>query len=186
MYTKLEEAMFFMIKAYKGQRIRVENIDKCYHPMVVYTTIREITNVQDITIAALLHDVIVDTEYGYEEIEAKFGTLVADLVMDLSEDMSISKWLDRKKDLIKRLRTNFDTNVINIVLADKLHELLILYPTFLNVGDKVWKNTSGTKEENCWMYRELYNIAKNAKANNKLLNRYKDILIIFFGELDEA
>ena len=185
MYTKIEEAIYFMVKAYKGQRIKIENIDKCYHPMVVYTTIKEITNVEDIATAALLHDVIVDTEYGYEEIEAKFGTLVADIVRDLSEDMSISKWLDRKKDLIKRLKSNYDTNVINIVLADKLHELIIYYDTFLDVGDKVWKNTSGNKEENCWMYREIYNIGKNSKANSNLLNRYKKLLITYFGDLDE-
>lgn len=185
MYTKIEEAIYFMVKAYKGQKIRIENIDKCYHPMVVYTTIKEITNVEDITIAALLHDVIVDTEYGYEEIEAKFGTLVADIVKDISEDMSISKWLDRKKDLIKRLKSNFDINVMNIVLADKIHELTIYYDTFMSVGDKVWKNSSGNKEENCWMYREIYNIAKNAKANSNLLNRYKKLLILYFGDLDE-
>ena len=33
--------------------------------------------------------------------------LVADMVQDLSEDMSISKWLDRKKDYVKRLKSNF-------------------------------------------------------------------------------
>lgn len=185
MYTKIEEAIYFMVKAYKGQKIRIENIDKCYHPMVVYTTIKGITNVEDIAIAALLHDVIVDTEYGYEEIEAKFGTLVADIVKDISEDMSISKWLDRKKDLIKRLKSNFDINVMNIVLADKIHELTIYYDTFMSVGDKVWKNTSGNKEENCWLYREIYNIAKSAKANSNLLNRYKKLLILYFGDLDE-
>ncbi|MGN1338543.1 MAG: HD domain-containing protein [Candidatus Coprovivens sp.] len=184
MYSKIEEAIYFVVKAYKGQRIKIENIDKCYHPMVVGTTIKDITNVEDIVVAAFLHDVIVDTEYGYEEIEMKFGTLVADIVQDLSEDMSISKWLDRKKDLIKRLRNNFDINVINIVIADKIHELVILYDAFLKQGDKVWKNTSGNKDENCWLYREIYNIGKNAKANSKLLKRYNDLLVMYFGEND--
>ena len=184
MYSKIEEAIYFVVKAYKGQRIKIENIDKCYHPMVVGTTIKDITGVEDIVVAAFLHDVIVDTEYGYEEIETKFGTLVADIVQDLSEDMSISKWLDRKKDLIKRLRNNFDINVINIVIADKIHELVILYDAFLKQGDKVWKNTSGNKDENCWLYREIYNIGKDAKANSKLLKRYNDLLVTYFGEND--
>lgn len=184
MYSKIEEAIYFVVKAYKGQKIKLENIDKCYHPIVVGTTIKDITNVEDIVVAAFLHDVIVDTEYGYEEIETKFGTLVADIVQDLSEDMSISKWLDRKKELIKRLRNNFDINVINIVIADKIHELVILYDSFIKYEDKVWKNTSGNKEENCWLYREIYNIGKNAKANNKLLKRYNELLVMYFGEND--
>lgn len=182
MYSKIEEAIYFMVKAYKGQRIKIENIDKCYHPMVVGMTIRDITNVEDITVAAILHDIFLDSEFGYEEIEVKFGTLVADLIQDLTEDMSISKWLDRKKDLIKRLKSNFDINVINIVIADKLHEMTILYDAFLKQGDKVWKNTNGSKEENCWMYREIYNIGKKAKANNKLLRRYNELLVKYFGE----
>lgn len=185
MYSKIEEAIYFVVKAYRGQRIRLENIDKCYHPMVVGMTIKDITNVEDIAVAAFLHDVIIDTEYGYEEIETKFGTLVADMVQDLSEDMSISKWLDRKKDLLKRLKGNFDVNVINIAIADKTHELIILYDLFKKQGDKVWKNTSGTKDENCWLYREIYKIGKSVKANSKLLKRYKEILTTYFGDDDE-
>ena len=153
--------------------------------MVIYSMLREFTDTEDVLVSALLHDVINDTEYGYEEIEMKFGTLVADIVQDLSEDMSISKWLDRKKDLIKRLRSNYDVNVINIVIADKIHELVILYDAFLKQGDKVWKNTSGSKDENCWLYREIYNIGKNAKANSKLLKRYNDLLVMYFGDNDE-
>lgn len=185
MYSKIEEAIYFIVKAYKGQRIKLENIDKCYHPIVVGHTIKDITNVDDVTVAAFLHDVIIDTEYGYEEIELKFGTLVADMVQDLSEDMSISKWLDRKKDYVKRLKSNFDINVINIAIADKTHELIILYDLFKKQGDKVWKNTSGSKEENCWLYREIYKIGKNNKANSKLLKRYKELLVLYFGEDDE-
>ena len=125
------------------------------------------------------------TEYGYEEIEERFGTLVADMVSDLSEDMGIAKWFDRKKDYVKRMKANYDVNVINIVIADKIHELTIYYDTFMSVGDKVWKNTSGNKEEKGWLYREIYNIAKSAKANSNLLNRYKKLLILYFGDLDE-
>lgn len=185
MYSKIEEAIYFVIKAYKSQKIKIENIDKCFHPLMVGNTIKDITNIEDIVVAAYLHDVIIDTEYGYEEIELKFGTLIADMVQDLSEDMSISKWLDRKKDLIKRLKKTFDINVINIVIADKLQELLLIYNLFKKNGDKVWKSTSGSKEENCWLYREIYKIGKNNKANSKLLNRYKNLLVLYFGEDDE-
>ena len=34
MYTKVEEAIHFMVKANKGQKRRNENIDKSFHPMV--------------------------------------------------------------------------------------------------------------------------------------------------------
>ena len=35
MYTKIEEAIYFMVKAYKGQRIKIENIDKSFVVFVI-------------------------------------------------------------------------------------------------------------------------------------------------------
>lgn len=185
MYTKVEEAIHFMVKANKGQKRRNENIDKCFHPMVIYSMLRDFVDTEDVLVSALLHDIIDDTEYGYEEIEERFGTLVADMVSDLSEDKSISKWLDRKKDYIKRMRNNYDVNVINIMLADKLHNLISHYENYLKIGDKIWKNSGGTKDENRYLYRETYNIAKKKNANQHLLERYKEMIIIYFGEFDD-
>jgi len=185
MYTKVEEAIHFMVKANHGQKRKNENIDKSFHSMIVYAIMRDITMTEDVLVAALLHDIINDTEYGYEEIEELFGTLVADMVSDLSEDKSIAKWLDRKKDYVKRMKNNYDVNVINIMLADKMHNLLSNYDNFLKNGDKIWKNTGGTKEENCWLYREYYLLAKNKNADVRLLTRYRGLLLIYFGDFDE-
>ncbi len=185
MYTKVEEAIHFMVKANRGQKRKNENIDKSFHSMIIFTMLRDENVTEDVLVAALLHDVINDTEYGYEEIEERFGTLVADMVSDLSEDLSIAKWLERKKDYVKRMRNNYDVNVINIMLADKLHNLLSHHENFKAVGDKIWKNTGGTKDENRWLYRELYSIAKNKNAYPRLLERYKKMLKIYFGDFDE-
>ena len=62
MYTKVEEAIHFMVKANKGQKRKNENIDKCFHPMVIYSMLREFTDTEDVLVSALLHDIIDDTE----------------------------------------------------------------------------------------------------------------------------
>ena len=185
MYTRVEKALAFMVKASNGLKIRNEMIDKSFHSYVVGMLIKDITNVDDVIIAAFLHDIINDTEYGYEEIEEQFGIFVADMVADLSDDISIAKWLDRKRDYIKRLKKNKDINVINIAIADKISYLTIKYETFKKIGDKLWKNSGGNKDENCYLYRELYYLAKEKNADNKLLKRYKEILINYFGDIDE-
>ncbi len=185
MYTKIEEALQFVVKANKGQKVKITGIDKTFNHVAVYSLMREICNTEDVLIAALLHDVINDTEYGYEEIEELFGTLVADIVSDLSEDMSIAKWVERKKDFIKRMRNNNDINVINIMLAVKLFDLLSYYDYFIANGDKLWKLSSGNKDENCWLFRELYNVGKKKNADKEILRRYRELLVIYFGEFDE-
>jgi len=185
MYNRVENAIHFMIKAHHGQKMKSENIDKSFHAMIVYTMLRDITQTEDILVSALLLDIINDTEYGYEEIEEQFRTLVADMVSDLSEDMSITKWLDRKKDYIRRMRANDDIMITNIMIADKLHILLTYYTPFLKIGDRIWKNTGGSKDENRWLYRETYNIGKTKGANPDLLNRYRNILKVYFGDVDD-
>ena len=185
MYTKIEEAIQFVVKANKGKKIKINGIDKTFNHVAVYSLMRDICNIEDVLVAALLHDVINDTEYGYEEIEELFGTLVADIVSDLSEDMSIAKWVERKRDFIKRMRNNNDINVINIMLAVKLFDLLSYYDYFIANGDKLWKLSSGNKDENCWLFRELYNVGKKKNADKEILRRYRELLVIYFGEFDE-
>ena len=185
MYNAIEKAIHFMVLAFKGQRRKNENIDKCFHSMSVGMMIRNVTETEDVVVAAILHDIINDTEYGYEEIEEMFGTLVADIVMDLSEDHSNTKWLDRKKEFGERMRNTEDINVINIMVADKLHNLLSDYDLYKKTGDKVWKYSKGTKEENSWLYKECYYLASRKGASEWLLSRYRDILIEYFGDLDE-
>ena len=153
MYTKVEEAIHFMVKAYKGQKRKNENIDISFHSMIVGMMIRNITYSEDVIVAAILHDIINDSTYGYEDIEEMFGTLVADIVYDLSENMSIPKWLDRKRDFLNRIKKN--------------------------------QSSGGSKDENMWLYRESYYIAKEKGADQSLLDRYKKLLIIYFGDVDE-
>ena len=45
----------------------------------------------DVLIAALLHDVLEDTQTGYEKLAAEFGERVAHIVQENSDDMTLSK-----------------------------------------------------------------------------------------------
>ena len=70
MYSTFERAHLFMLKAYKGKKFKYTNIEKSFHAVSVALMIRETTTIDDYIIAALLHNIITDTDYGYEEIEA--------------------------------------------------------------------------------------------------------------------
>ena len=53
------------------------------------------------------------------------------------------------------------------------------------MGDKMWKYSKGTKEENSWLYKECYYLAVKKGASEWLLGRYRKILLEYFGDLDE-
>ncbi|MBQ8659331.1 MAG: HD domain-containing protein [Bacilli bacterium] len=185
MYSKVEEALLFAQKAHKGQKYKNSNIEKSFHSISVALTIKDITDVDDYVIAALLHNIIMATEYGYEEIEEQFGTLVADIVFDLSEDMGITKSFERKKEFIQKMKKINDVNVLNIIIADKMQHLLMFYEDYKKVGDKVWKSTGSNKDENSYVYKGAYYIAKSKGVNPTLLDRYKKLVVIYFGDVDE-
>ncbi len=182
MYNNEERAIKFIIQAFKGNKTKIDNMEKCFHSILVGNSIKEITNAEEIIIAAYLHNVINSTEYGYEDIEERFGSIVADIVSEISEDWSLPKWIDRKKEFLKRIKLSNDINNINIIIADKTQDLLSYKDYFEKKGNKLWKELNATKSDITWFYRELYNIAVNKNANSKLVNRYKRELIFYFGD----
>ena len=60
-----------------------------------------------LVVAGLLHDTIEDTETTFDELEARFGREVADLVAEVSDDKSLRK-AERKRLQIEKTPTKSD------------------------------------------------------------------------------
>lgn len=94
------------------------------HPVAVAEIIVEMGLDTDSICAGLLHDCIEDTDFGYKEIENKFGTSVAELVDGVTRlgMLQYSKEQEQMEDLRKMFMAMAkDIRVILIKLADRLH-----------------------------------------------------------------
>lgn len=78
---KIVEALNFSARAHRNQ-LRKDSFGTPYfaHPAGVGLILARAGCEEDVIIAGILHDVIEDTEFSYEDIASAFGTHVADLV----------------------------------------------------------------------------------------------------------
>ncbi|MEZ8386444.1 HD domain-containing protein, partial [Vibrio splendidus] len=100
------------------------------HPVAVSRILAEMRLDIETLQAALLHDVIEDTEVTKEELEAQFGNTVAELVDGVSK-LDKLKFRDRKEAQAENFRKMVlamvqDIRVILIKLADRTHNMRTL------------------------------------------------------------
>jgi len=106
------------------------------HPMRVASLLDEHEYRQEVLAAALLHDVVEDSETTLEELRAEFGDEVAGLVGALTDDESIDSYRERKTEHRERVAAA-DGEAMAIYGADKLTNTSTLRATYAEEGEAV-------------------------------------------------
>jgi GTP pyrophosphokinase len=134
---ELQKALDYSIEAHKHQ-FRKSGEPYIIHPILVASIVSSITDDESMAIAALLHDVVEDTQTSIEEIAYLFGGDVAHLVEGLtkidiirdaelipshSNEKLVVSALTFRKMLIASIE---DVRVLVVKLCDRLHNMLTL------------------------------------------------------------
>src|SRR3954462_1240435 len=126
---RIEEAYLFSDSAHQGQK-RKSGVPYISHPLAVAEIIAGWQLDAQAVMAALLHDVMEDTEVTTQDISSRFGKPVAELVDGLSKLDRIefqSKEDEQAENFRKMLLAMArDVRVILIKLADRLHNMRTL------------------------------------------------------------
>ena len=96
------------------------------HPRMVAATLAGHDFADATLAAALLHDVVEDSDTTVEELRDEFGDEIADLVAALSDDESIEDYRERKEEHRARV-TEVDGDAFAIYAADKLTNLTTIH-----------------------------------------------------------
>ncbi len=123
----IRKAFDTAVDAHKDQR-RKSGEAYIFHPIAVAKIVASEIGLDATSIAAaLLHDVVEDTEYSLDNIEEMFGKTVAVIVDGLTKISHLSKEKDislQAENFRKMLLTlNDDVRVIIIKIADRLHNM---------------------------------------------------------------
>lgn len=118
---KVESALEYATKMHKGQ-YRHDGTEYIAHPIRVANYVKEYktsSHLEDLYIAALLHDVLEDTKATYYDIINLFGIQVASLVLELTNDEDLLKELGKTKYLELKMK-NMSSWALTIKLCDRL------------------------------------------------------------------
>ena len=128
--TLIRSAFDTAVHAHRNQR-RKSGEPYVFHPISVAKIVAQEIGLDATSIAAaLLHDVVEDTEYSFEDIEKLFGSDVMRIVEGLTKISKLSKESNvslQAENFRKLLITlNDDIRVIIIKIADRLHNMQTL------------------------------------------------------------
>ncbi|MFZ1861305.1 MAG: HD domain-containing protein [Candidatus Competibacter sp.] len=126
---QLREGCYFAAEAHAGV-YRKSGEPYIFHPLAVARILANVRFELETLLAALLHDVIEDTQYDKEHLSARFGPEVAELVDGVSKltHIHFNSKLEAQAENFRKmfLAMAKDLRVIMIKLADRLHNMRTL------------------------------------------------------------
>ena len=154
--TLVTEAMIFAARMHDGAVRKGSSIPYIVHPMEAAAIAATLTDDPHIIAATALHDVMEDCGVGYEELEARFGARVAQLVKEDSQnlgEMAGASWGACRHEALRRIR-GAGRDLKLIVLCDKLSNIRAMYRDFTRDGVAMFgKFNQSDIRKHAWYYR---------------------------------
>lgn len=187
-YTlNIEKAIKFAGKThnhYQEQRRKGKRIPYIAHPLTAGIILSLAGASEDVIVAGILHDTIEDSidekKVTPEMIEERFGAIVRDLVLSVTETDKSLPWAQRKALALSHIE-HFSEDSVLVKSADVLSNGRELVDDYGRHGDEVFDRFAASKEDT------LANISRVIEA---LLRRFPespfaDDLRILMEALDE-
>ena len=183
----VSEAIAFAVRAHDGMRRKKSAAPYILHPMEAAVIVGTMTDDQHLIAAAALHDVVEDAGISLEEVEARFGTRVRQLVESETEDKRAdlppaTTWRIRKEESLAVLKNTEDPAVLMVWLADKLANMRSIYRDFKVEGVDMWQRFNQKDvNEQAWYYRSIVTLTQRLSHTSAWLE-YKTLTELVFGK----
>ena len=139
----VDRAVAFAAMKHAGQCRKGTTIPYITHVVEALAIVAPLTEDEEVRAAAVLHDVLEDTQTAREEFVQYFGERVAALVASESEDKREDQpaedtWATRKQETIKHLAgASLEAKII--ALGDKLSNVRAMHRDYEVIGEKLWE-----------------------------------------------
>lgn len=146
--TLLEKAARIAAVAHKDQVRKEGPYPYIEHPMLVALTLTKHGFSDTIVAAALVHDVLEDTDYPEADMRAALGEEVMAIVDSITNDESFS-WEEKKRKYIETVRAGSE-GAKALATADKIANARSLLSAYVTQGPNVWQHFNAGREKKLW------------------------------------
>ena len=170
--SNVDRALRWAAACHHGQERRGSGVPYLTHVVAVAWLLDRLGFEEDVVIAGLLHDVVEDTAATLDDVRARFGPAVADLVEHTTEVKRDARgqkrpWIDRKRDHLAALAAA-PAGARAVVLADKFHNLMSIIADLAD-GRPVWSLFHAERDQVLWYYRaSIATLAAGEESDPKL------------------
>lgn len=134
--TLARKAYELLLETHEGQLQKVNGHPYVEHPISVADDVRRAGFDSDMVAAALLHDIVENSDVTVEEVRERFGDHVARLV-DAMTDLSEVQPYERRKALHRERVVAAGPEAAAIFAADKLNNVRALRAAYAEDGERV-------------------------------------------------
>jgi (p)ppGpp synthase/HD superfamily hydrolase len=167
----LERAVRIAVRQHEGQLRKGDQQPFITHPIAVALLCAR-TGLSAKTIAAaLLHDVVEDTDMTRDELAEALGEggdEIARIVDQVTKAEGRLSWEEKSRLYLARLR-DADLEALAVSAADKIHNLYALVLAYEREGDLIRKRFNSTLEQRVRTYEEVRDLVQSRWPDCPLL-----------------
>ena len=175
--SKIQQAIKFATKVHIGQKRKGKEDPYIMHPLSVGLILSRAGATEDQVVAGILHDTIEDCDpHGSvtkELLEIEFGSDVARIVNDVSEQDKSLPWPERKRAALDHVKEMQNDSVM-VKSADVLHNLSDQIADFVEKGDEMFDSFNAKKLQQLDRYKNLLSELEKAYPQNPLLSELRE------------
>jgi (p)ppGpp synthase/HD superfamily hydrolase len=174
----VQRALVFAASRHKEPR-KGSDIPYITHPAHVAILLARYGFEEPVLAAAILHDVLEDTETRSEELRQKFGQEITGLVEQLSEpqfeDRPRTETWDQRKQAKLRMLEKASRGALAIAAADRVHNTANILEDLRECGPSVWKRFNSSPEKILDFGRKVLDILQR-RFPHPLTEEYGELL----------
>ena len=132
----VRDAYDLLVSKHAGQRQKVNSHPYVKHPVLVASDISRAGFDPEMVAAALLHDIVEDSDVSVDDVQERFGRRVSVLVEALTDDVEVEPY-ERRKALHREQVVAAGPEAAAIFAADKLDNVRALRSAYAENGEAV-------------------------------------------------